>query len=161
MTKDAAWRALDNAIKRSIVDHNELHDFLLPYFRHDLPMVTRFITKCVKKSKTKRMVLRLHWYGDLATKVDQIEPGRPAIPLIFLLALAEGLEKTAQNKEKDDSNSLGYIHTFFQYIGGGDKNLLHQRFRRLLLKPRYNLSFRSLIKILWNARCNAAHGREY
>lgn len=156
------YKQIDMQVKKALKMDKELITFFTKHLGNDEKASVLFITKCLKKTMTRRMMLRTHWYAKLSDKMDSVEPGRPALSLVFLLALAEGVEKLAQNKDKQDSQSRMFVFKFFGYISKVDKDILARKFKRALLGVKtQTLRYRSILKILWHVRCNAAHGREY
>lgn len=142
--RHAEWLLLDK----------KLHDFLKPVFTDDIGRKD-FIKKCLKKSATKRMLLRAQWYTEIADGQEKVKRDRPALRLIFLMALAECIAK--QRTGNIDLPSFKAIREFFGYISDGDKNILYKG-----IKPQNrNLRFLSILKILYNVRNMAVHGEDY
>lgn len=149
----------DKAVKKGILEDEELHQFLSPY----VPVKenrNKFIKSCLRKMKTRRMLLRLHWYSQLADDIDKAKQARPALQIIFLMAMAEGLV----GEKRGDKNlpPRWAINDFFSEIGSDDKQILQNNIRRSVGSPILsNLRFSSIVSILYEVRNKAVHGKEY
>lgn len=146
-------------MKKGLIVDKGLNDFLKPIFpvddeRHD------FIKNCLRKIGTRRMLLRAQWYTEIADDQEKVRQSRPALSLIFLMALAEAI---AKNRTRNvHLRSPEAVKEFFKYISEEDKTLLFRGFRRLLISPRHHdLRFSSILKILYNVRNSAVHGEDY
>ncbi|MDP6625895.1 MAG: hypothetical protein QGG87_05530, partial [Nitrospinota bacterium] len=119
-----------------------------------------FIKKCLKRLKTRRMLLRAQWYVEIADGQEKVRQSRPSLRLIFLMAMAEAVAK-----ERKGSTKLmpwEAIEEFFKYISPEDKRALHMGIKRTFLGPRHhNLRFSSILKILYNVRNSAVHGEDF
>ncbi len=129
----------------------------------------RFVGKCFRVGQTDegvhilRMKNRIFWYSNLADKVSASTPARLALPLIFLFALVEGVEKLSQRKADDDSTGyrIGrthryYFEDFIQAASVDDREKLTRSF----IEPS-GKSPEQILSILWKVRSDAAHGRGY
>lgn len=156
------WRKIDNQVKKALVGDKELSNLLVPFFESNSDS-KQFIRKCLKKRKTRRMLLRTQWYSQIADGLDVVKDNRPALQIIFLMSLAEGVARLRTNNDDDYTvSSLLMIQEFFSYIYTQDKNLLTQKFRRSLVKLKHhNLRFSSVIRILYDIRNKAVHGNDF
>ena len=119
-----------------------------------------FIQKCLARLKTRRMLLRVQWYVEIADGVGKVKQNRPALNLIFLMAFAESIAK--QRTGKNSNDSLAMVKDFFKYISEEDSRLLQYGFRRTLLAPRtQRLRFSSIVRILYDIRNRAVHGEDF
>ena len=130
----------------------ELDSFLKPVFPEPEER-EKFVKTCFKRVKAREMLLRAQLYTELANNQKKIGRERPAIQLIFLMALAEGVAKRRTGKSKDP------IKDFFEYISSDDTKILLNQFKRTLSKPR--LRFSSVRRILYEVRNRAVHGDEF
>jgi len=153
------WQNIDDAVKKQLLVDKGLNDFLKSIF----PIETerqKFIQKCVRKIKTRRMLLRAQWYTEMANDQENVRQNRPALKLIFLMALAEALAK--QRIGTIHIGSFDAIKEFFKYISEDDKRILSRGFKRAMLKLKHhNLRFFSILKVLYNIRNSAVHGEDY
>src|SRR5258708_860470 len=153
------WKKIDDLSKKGLLVDEDLHDFLKPIFP-DISERTAFIKHCLKKLKTRRMLLRAQWYTEIADDKEKVRNNRPALKIIFLLALAEAIAKTRIGKNKIES--LKAIQIFFQHVLPEDKKIITQNFQRALVKIKHhNLRFTSIIRILYDVRNRAVHGEDY
>lgn len=140
-------------------EDTELHNFLNPVFATEHGR-KKFIGNCLKRITTRRMLLRAQWYVEIADDQEKVRQNRPALRLIFLMALAEAIAKNRTSNIR--LGSLEAIKEFFKYISGDDKKMLHRGFRRTLLSPKHhNLRFSSILRILYDIRNRAVHGEDY
>lgn len=160
-TKDPL-KKLDRLAKSSIANDPKLLNLLINYFS-DIYEVKIFVKKCLKKLKTRRMLLRVKWYIELASLIRRSRDKRPALPLIFLMAMAESIARSIlPNKKAKTSQSFDIVKLLFNKIDQRDKVILKQKIRRANLKPNINsLRFSSILKLLWNARNDAVHGIDF
>ncbi len=158
-TVDKLLKELDQAAKKGILEDEELHQFLSLYIPIEEER-NKFIRNCLRKMKTRRMLLRLHWYSQLADDIDKAKQSRPALQIIFLMAMAEGL---VGEKHGDKNLSPRWaINDFFSEIGRDDKQTLQNNIRRSVGSPVLSsLRFSSIVSILYEVRNKAVHGKEY
>lgn len=158
-TIDKQIRKIDSSVKQGILKDKDLNNLLQPFFA-DKNEIENFIKKCLTKLKTRRMLLRVQWYTEIADDLEKIRQNRPALRLVFLIALAESIAKTRLGKK--NISSLDAVKNFFKYILQDDKQKIINNFRRALLEmitPR--LRFSSIIKILCEVRNKAVHGEDF
>jgi uncharacterized GH25 family protein len=89
--------------------------------------------------------------------METIRQGYPALQLIFLMALAEGVVKFSLKRKK--LNPLDAIKIFFSHISAEDKKMLMKRCQRASISA--NLRFSSILKILYEVRNRAVHGESF
>lgn len=152
-------RKLDKLAVKGIFVDPKLNRLLTPFFigRKEKE---GFINKCLTRLKTRRMLLRIQWYVEIADDMRKIKQSRPALNLIFLMALAESIAK--QKMVKNSNDSLAAIKEFFKHISEGDKKILQRKFKRALLSPKTPmLRFSSIVRILYDVRNRAVHGDDF
>lgn len=150
---------IDELAKQGILNDKNIHQFLKSEFPTRTERLS-FIKECLKKISTRRMLLRAHWYTEIADDQSSIRESRPALNLIFLMAMAEAIAKKRTNNK--NLGSLEAIKCFFEYISNEDKNFLRRNFRRTLLGAKYHdLRFSSVLRILYDVRNRAVHGENY
>jgi hypothetical protein len=153
------WGEIDKQVKAGLVVDTRLNNFLKPVFP-DINERRNFIKMCLKKTKTRRMLLRAQWYTEIADDQEKVRNNRPALKIIFLMGLAEAVTKTRVGK--NNIEPLKAIQDFFRYILPEDKKMLAQNFQRAFLSPKHHsLRFTSIIRILYEIRNRAVHGEDY
>lgn len=153
------WKKIDKQVKQGLVIDKNLNAFLQPVFPNKNARED-FIKKCLKKTKTRRMLLRAQWYTEIADDMDKIRRGRPALRIIFLLAAAECVVKLSLGETNIPSDYA--VKIFFSYISKEDKDKLIRNFKRTLLGVRHHkFRFSSIIRILYEIRNKAVHGEDY
>lgn len=152
-------KKIDDLAKQILLKDRGLNNFL----KSDFPVISdrrNFVKKCLKKLKTRRMLLRAQWYLEIADDQVKVRQNRPALQLIFLMALAEAIAK--QRIGNPHLSSLVAVKKFFNYISPSDKGMLNQSFRRALLQSKHHrLRFSSVLRILYEVRNSAVHGEDY
>ena len=78
------FKEIDNQIKKQLITDPDLNKFLAPEFSNRKDRED-FIKECLKKQKTRRMLLRAQWYTEIADDMDKIRQSRPALRIIFLI----------------------------------------------------------------------------
>ena len=108
-------------------------------------------------------MLRVEWYVNIANKMPIIRDSRPALQIIFLIALAEGLaSKRFTKKQAIELGSQKLVLNFFKYITDLDKKELEMKFRRALTQERHHkLYTSSIIRIIYQIRNDAVHGKDF
>jgi len=156
-TKDG-FKKIDELFKREILVDKKLHNLLQPFFTTEKER-GEFIKKCLTQIRTRRMLLRLQWFSEVADDLEKIKANRPALKLIFVMAMAEGLTKQEFGKK---IHSKDAIKIFFGYTSQADKNILVRGFKRALTSAATpQLRFSSIIKILYEVRNKAVHGEDF
>ncbi len=158
-TVDDLWKQLEEEAKKSILSDKDLHTFLSRYIP-DVDDRNRFIKACLRKKKTRRMLLRLQWFSQIADDLTKVKEARPALQFIFLMALAEGIvgERTGDY----NMPSRKAVGDFFKYTTPDDKIILQNGIRRSLASSSlHSLRFSSIISILYEARNRAVHGKDF
>lgn len=154
----SSLKKLSDMAKQGIARDPELLKLLRPFFSNQKE-VQDFINQSLEKIKTKRMLLRLQWFSEIADDFEKIRANRPALKLIFLMSLAEGV---ANQNLRSNLNSTKAVEEFFKHISSGDKKQLLKNFRYALIRPRMSkLRLSSIIKILYNVRNKAVHGEDF
>jgi len=155
-------REIDKLVKRGLVEDEGLNKFLSPFFSSKTERIN-FIVKCLQKNKSRRMMLRAQWYAEIADSLERVKNNRPALQIIFLMSLAEGVTRLRTNNDGDDNvSSKTMIHDFFRYTTASDKKLLARKFTRALTKAKHNnLTFSSVVNILYDIRNKAVHGYDF
>jgi hypothetical protein len=144
-----------------ILADQELRSFLLPYFSNDSRQVVSFVQKSIKRNTTRRMLLGLQWYADIADSIEKIRANRPALKLIFLMAMVEGAALYPRKYRKYRSRNR-VVKFFSDNINVTDRATLLRTMKRALLSPRTKqLQFGSIIKIIYQIRNNAVHGIDF
>jgi len=156
------WWKLSIAVKRGLVEDKDLNNFLSPFFDSEIA-IKDFIKQCLKKIKTRRMMLRAQWYTEIADGLDRMRNNRPALQIIFLMSLAEGVARLRTGTVDDDNvSSKKIIHNFFKFTTAEDKKVLAQKFQRALVSvKRHKLRLSSAINILYDIRNRAVHGDDF
>ena len=124
------WKVLTKAINMELLHDPDLHTFLKPIFPQEKDRFA-FIKRAHRKLKTKRMLNHAHWYLTMADGQEKIAPGKPALKLIFLMALAEYITKMGQNDTQIGSHKA--IQNFFKYISSEDKSFLRNGIKQALV----------------------------
>lgn len=160
--KTNTWREIDKMVKKELLKNRELNNLLTPFFNSESSR-KEFIQKCLKKQKTRRMLLRTQWYSEIAEGLDVVKSNRPALQIIFLMSLAEGVARLKTDKDGDDTvSSRSMIKEFFSRTTTQDRKLIAQKFKRALVKIEYhNLRFSSAVNILYDIRNRAVHGNDF
>lgn len=153
-----SFKMLDAVIKSGLMIDPKLHQFLKPFFSTTSDR-QEFIAQCLKKMRTRRMLLRAQWYTEIADHQSTARDSRPALNIIFLMGMAESLAKARTNQKLSPNTAA---KTFFDCISDADKKMLQQKFRRTLLSMKHhNLRFSSIIRILYEIRNKAVHGEDF
>lgn len=153
-----SFKVLDEITKKGLIIDPDLHRFLKPIFT-SVTDREEFITKCLKKMRTRRMLLRAQWYTKIAEHQSTAPDSRPALNIIFLMSMAESLAKARTRKPLGPAAAA---KAFFECILPVDKKLLNQKFRRTLLNLKHHtLRFSSIIRILYEIRNKAVHGEDF
>lgn len=157
-----SWRKIDIAVKKELTENAGLNNFLSPFFDSEVDR-KKFIKRCLVKLKTRRMLLRTQWYAEIADGLNVVRSSRPALQIIFLMSLAEGVARLRTGVLDDDSvGSRKMIHNFFEFATTEDKKLLAQKFQRALISVKHHkLRFSSAVNILYNIRNKAVHGDDF
>lgn len=147
---------------KEIASNPKLFILLDPHFDNDVK-TKLFIKECLKKITTRRSLLRLQWFSEIADGMEEIKGNRPALKLVFLMALAEGVAtKRIGLSASREMGSQKVIHEFFKYISKADKTKLTYGIRRSLIGTRiHKLNFSSIIRILYQLRNDAVHGIDF
>src|SRR3989344_5505486 len=155
-------KELDKHTKKVLAQDPESILFWSKYFSGKEEAIL-FIKNCLKKLLNRRMMLRTEWYVGIADSMPKIRDSRPALQVIFLVSLAEGLAGARSTKRQ--ANNLGSqksVLDFFKYIAKSDREELMTKFRRTLTATgRQTLRFSSIIRILYQIRNDAVHGEEF
>ena len=150
---------LEKVIKREILYDPELRVLLLPFFENDEKATHQFIFRCLRRMTTRRMLLRTQWFCELADGMGKVKTHRPALQLMFLIFLAEGVVKQHAG---DDTQSFTAVREFFRHTLPADKQHITQNLRRSLGSRRlHQLSFLSTLRILYEVRNRVVHGQEF
>ncbi len=153
------WKQVDDMTKKALLEDKEIHAFLRPVFS-DKDERRRFIQKCLRRITPRRMLNHAHWYLEMADNQEKVRPGRPALKIIFLMALAEYITKMRIGNNRISSTAA--IHSFFTFTSKEDKLELQKGIQRALIRhPNHQLRFSSLIRILYDVRNQAVHGEDY
>src|SRR3989344_5507843 len=86
------WKDVKIAMKKALLVDDELHAFLTPEIPAEADRI-KFISRCLRKLKTRRMLLRAQWYTEIADGLAKVKKGRVALQIVFLMSLAEGVSK--------------------------------------------------------------------
>ena len=106
------------------------------------------------------MLLCAQWYTQIADDQEKVRNNRPALKIIFLVALAESIAKQRIGINKIKSSES--LKKFFDLVLPEDKKIMMCDFQRALTKPgHHTLLFSSIIKILYEVRNKAVHGEDY
>lgn len=152
-------KELDELAKKAILKDRGLGIFLSVKFS-DKATKEAFIKKCLKRDRTRHMLLRAQWYIEIADDMRKVRHNRPALSVIFFLSMAEYLIKEGEVNKRMRSEDA--IKKFFTFISADDKKILEANFRRTLLNVRHhNLRFSSIVSILYEVRNKAVHGEDY
>ncbi|OGB74499.1 hypothetical protein A2V68_02695 [candidate division Kazan bacterium RBG_13_50_9] len=147
--------------KQSIMQDAELIQFLAPFFQNK-NNTTDFIKMCLQRIRTRHMLLRTHWYAEIADGIEKVRASRPALRIIFLISLAEGVARLRLKRERDSDNAKSMISSFMSLMSDADKNQLKRDFRRALIKmPHHQLQFSGIVNILYDIRNRAVHGDDF
>ena len=157
--KKSPWKAIDDMTKRALVSDPDLNNFLTPFLPNKMDR-RAFIRQCLRKLKTRRMLLRSQWYTELADRMHKVREGRDGLRLIFLMGMAEGVTK--QKLGTNHIGSLDAILRFFRHISPEDKTAVRRGIRRALVSARHHkLLFSSIVRILYEVRNEAVHGEDF
>lgn len=154
----AEWSRM---IKQDIIQDEVLIEFLTPFFQ-DKDKTIEFISVCLRNIRTQRMLLRTHWYAEIADGIEKVRASRPALRIIFLMSMAEGVARLRLKREKDSDNSKGMISNFMNLMLESDKNQLRRDFRRAMIRiPHHQLQFSKIVNIFYDIRNRAVHGDDF
>lgn len=149
----------NKSIVKEISTDEDLHKLLQPFFI-DKSEGNNFIKKCLIRLKTRRILLLLQWYIEIADDMKKVKQNRPALCLVFLMSLAESVAR--QRMVVSNNYSLATISKFFECISQEDKESLQRGFKRALLGPKtHTLRFSSIVRILYDIRNKAVHGEDF
>jgi len=149
---------IDKAVKTHILNDGDVHRFLRPILKNSKERAV-FIKKCLKKTKTRRMLNHAHWYIEIADAQDKVKYARPALKVIFLMSLAEYIAKEVYGGNLGSEKA---IQAFFKWTTKEDKEKIKNGIKRLIAsRPHHSLYFRSIVNILYNVRNKAVHGEDY
>ncbi len=144
---------------KEILSDADLSKFLSRYLTSKEERLD-FIRHCLQKVQTRQMLLRLHWYVDLAHDFGSVKLSRPSLQIIFLMSMAEALARYKKRYSKMGSKDA--IHEFFKEILSEDESLMKQKFRRSLASNSSSqLTFKSIVNILYQVRNDAVHGKAF
>lgn len=145
--------------KIDIMHDDELLLFYTEYFSNK-DEASRFLKKCLKKLSTYRMMLRVKWYSDIANGMPKVSDARPALQIVFLMALAESIATRRYTKKQVIClGSQKLVLNFFKYITRSDKFELERKVKRLHDAQKLRIS--SIVRILYQVRNDAIHGEEF
>lgn len=154
-----SWSKISRAVKRELIEDADLNNFLSPFFDSEIDR-KKFIKRCLIKLKTRRMLLRTQWYAEIADGLSKVRSNRPALQIIFLMSLAEGVARLRAGDNSTDSKKI--ILDFFRFTSAKDKKLLAQKFRRAFVSVKqHKLRFSSAVNILYDIRNKAVHGHDF
>lgn len=164
-TKNAlivSLKKLDERTKQGLVQDEDLLIFWSKYFSSRAE-TSIFIKNCLRKLSTRRMMLRVRWYVDIANGMTKVRENRPALQVVFLIALAETIARRKFTKKQADTmGSLKLVLNFFKHITNSDKIELEKKFKRTLSSAKYHkLHISSVVRILSQVRNDAVHGEEF
>lgn len=137
----------------------ELSDFLNRYVAI-VGDVESFIEKCYKRNKTRKSLLRTSWLAGIADQMEKIEPGCPALRVVFLVILAETITKLLFRKSSRNVGPRKRFKTFFEAASDEEKALLLcgiQKYDGTSRKFRFN----TLLDIIYNLRNEVFHEGRY
>ena len=156
---DSDFKKIDEAFKAEILADPALHKFLEPEIPNESERAS-FIKRCLKKLTARRMLLLAQWYIELADHQSKVRESRPALNIIFLIAMSEAVAKMKTRNSK--LGSLRTIQTFFRHILRQDKEHLQRTLQRSLSSTKHHaLRFSSIIRIFYGVRNEAVHGGNF
>lgn len=124
-------KKLNKARDTDILNDEEIRKFYLPYFSNDPNKVQAFIKKCLKRDKTRKMLLLTQWLTEIADKIPSAsKSGAGNLQIVFLITLAESVAKYSDNYTKE-GDSKKFIDTFFTFLSSGDKEILVSKFKTI------------------------------
>jgi len=130
-------------------------DFYRPYFPSESE-ARLFIGDCEKSSDAAAMLI-MHQAARLVTiskKMAEIQPGRDALELLFLLICAENVSKLHDDFH-DEGKSRHYVQTFFsQFLSNSEKAQIEEKFLTLDLGL---MNLGQIIDVLYDTRCDVVH----
>lgn len=154
-----ALKKADKIYVQEILSDKSLQLIIQPFFKNR-EEGNNFIKKCLVRLKTRRILLLLQWYIEIADGMKKVKQNRPALCLVFLMSLAESVAR--QRMVVSNNYSLATISKFFECISQEDKEKLRRGFRRSLLNPKtHTLRFSSIVRILYDIRNRAVHGEDF
>jgi hypothetical protein len=134
-------------------------DFYRPYFASEVE-AQRFVRECEGSSDEAAMVI-MHQAFRLVTiskKMAEIQPGRDALELLFLLICAENVSKLHDDFH-DEGKSRHYVQRFFsEFLSGSEKARLEKTFLTVDLDP---MRLGQIIDLLYDTRCDVVHEGKY
>jgi len=134
-------------------------DFYRPYFPSESE-ARLFIGDCEKSSDAAAMLI-MHQAARLVTiskKMAEIQPGRDALELLFLLICAENVSKLHDDFH-DEGKSRHYVQTFFsQFLSNSEKAQIEEKFLTLDLGL---MNLGQIIDVLYDTRCDVVHEGKY
>lgn len=162
MKTRVSFKKLDEHTKRFLEKDKSLSNFWSKYFSNKYE-TGLFIKNSLRKLLTRRMMLRVKWYVDIADGMPKVRDSRPALQVVFLVALAESVARRKFTKKQADSlGSQKLILDFFKHLQNSDKEEFGKKFKRALVSIKHHrLSISSVVRILYQVRNDAVHGKEY
>lgn len=156
-------KKLNEHTKKLSTQDKELLVFWSKHFSNE-EGTSVFIQNCLRKLSTRRMMLRVKWYVDIADGMSKVRDNRPALQVVFLVALAEAIARRKLTKKQ--ANTMGgsqkLVLYFFKCITDSDKNLFAKNFKRALISTKHHeLRISSVVRILYQVRNDVVHGEEY
>ena len=158
-----SFRVLDKITCEGLKQDLDIFNFWKRFFNSDKE-THGFINSCVdRKIISRRMMLRAQWYSEIADGMAVVRRGRPALQVIFLMSIAEGLIKLSSSKiEIKGKGQLELVKMFFKRAAPSDKAKLSVGFKRALTAPEHHsLRFSSIIRIFYDIRSSAVHGEDF
>lgn len=156
MKTKATFKDVKKELDKERVHEQELKNIIGFCFLDDIE-TEKFITKCLKKNKTRWMLNRLQWFVELSDfqKYDSVKT-------FFLIAMAETNIKLLENRFKDNSNEILDVKNFFSRFTKQDKDELRKYFFKMdKFLNKKTFKFNKIVGILLNVRHRVAHGKNH
>lgn len=137
----------------------ELSDFLKSYTAI-VGDAKSFIEKCCRRNKTRKSLLRTSWLTDIADQMQNINPRRPALSIVFLVILAETITRLLFAQFSKNNGPRKRFKKFFEAASNEEKAFLLcgiQRYDGTSRKFRFN----TLLDIIYNLRNQVFHEGRY
>jgi hypothetical protein len=152
------FKKIDELTKAHLTTDSDLNFLLEPLFPEE-KIRQDFIKNCLKKIKTRRMLLRMWWYIEIANDMSMVK-NRPALQIVFLVAMTEGVTRLGLDDNSMETKLI--IKAFFFNINDEDKDFLLKNIKKSNLSIEHEaLTFLEIIEILYDIRNSAIHGSDF
>lgn len=151
------YEKYDKKVRSEISKDKVLISIIQPFLEKDEDP-KGFIVKSLENRKGRSIILRLKWFLEIANGIEEIKPGRPALKLIFIMALIEGVSRIKE--ENDDLKSIDAINKFFELTNEDSKKYILENFKSTITEKK-EITFDDFLEIIYDIRSRAVHGNTF